>query len=506
MRKFKPLLIINLLLFVSTLTLFASQHYSVVITAIKVNGVVINKNDEMGFENIVISDKDAISFTYNLYTDGEKTTKPFLYNVNLKQGDAESPKTSGFTSVQYGPDLQEGEYQFGLSAFDLAGEWKTEMDYYTFKVNNFEAELIKSIVELQERVEIADSAIAKYKEAANAENKSWYSKFALPIEIGLTAFVLLTIALFIMTLLKYKKNLKEVKRFKEEVKVSQARFATLEEEIKANSQQEIDSLKNKMDLITKKFESITELNSNVANGVSTVQSTTNKLAELQTQKNGMFSDIVQGVSNPTNAIKGLVDLLRNYDFNAMETNDIVSNIIDTTQKIIDISEDIQRLAEFETSEPKLHPDLSDVHILIQNAINKNINDANKKNIEIKVNISPDVQPISIDPDKITIVLHNLINNAVKFTHENGSVSISAFYKNKSLFFEVTDTGVGIDQAGLLKIYRNMDADRTMTRMSADDTIGLLTVKKYVEAHNGKVIVSSMLGKGSTFSFFIPLTK
>jgi signal transduction histidine kinase len=98
----------------------------------------------------------------------------------------------------------------------------------------------------------------------------------------------------------------------------------------------------------------------------------------------------------------------------------------------------------------------------------------------------------------------LIDNAIKFTNDSGSVSVSCHHKNNAVFFEVNDTGIGISQDDLKKIYENIEKDIAPSDLLSNTTIGLLTVKKYVEAHNGKVMVSSIVGQGSTFSFNIPL--
>ncbi|MPN14474.1 Alkaline phosphatase synthesis sensor protein PhoR [bioreactor metagenome] len=218
----------------------------------------------------------------------------------------------------------------------------------------------------------------------------------------------------------------------------------------------------------------------------------------------MFTDILNGINSPMNVIKSLVELLRNYDFNANETQDIVNNIIDTTKKIIHISEDVQRFIELEVSDININIDTADVNLLISEAVNKNIDEIKRKNITMKINIAPEVTTIKLDAQKITIVLHNLINNAVKFTNNNGKISINCYPKNNSVIFEVADTGIGIDQEDLKKIYENMEASDCLAISNNNGTIGLLIVKKYIEAHNGNVLVSSVLGKGSTFSFNVPL--
>jgi signal transduction histidine kinase len=491
--------IVYVFIIIATIYNSIAGGYSVDVTEIQINGKSI-KN----YDNIVIAETDTIIFKYTLNTTS-KATDPFLYKLNLTINEEISERTAGLKEILY-CNLAQGKYIFDVSAFDLSGKWVTANSVINFEVNNEIAYLISKIDTLETSKSYYDSTINALQENINVD-KSWneLSKIIIYILVGIATIFLI---LFIISLIKGKKNTITINSLNATSEENITQILALQAQLnKSCDIEEVEKLKNKIDAINKRLENISELNDSFNNDVNAVQSKVNELSQLQNKKNGVFKEIVKGISNPTNTIKGLVELLRSYDFNAMETNDIVANIIDYSHKIIDNAESIQRLAEFEDDGIKLNLDSVDITYVIDTAINKNIIDANKKNIEIKTNIASDIEKIQADQQKLIVVMHNLINNAVKFTNDNGKINIDVYEKNDSVHFEVNDNGIGIDQADLQKLYRNLsenhDADVTI---GPDSTIGLLTVKKYVEAHNGRVMVSSITNKGSTFSFNIPLKR
>ena len=499
----KKVIKILILIFIFSPTVLFSQLYEVEIKEILINNVPIAMSDK---HDIVIAREDTIAFKYELSKESlaNAASQPFFYNVTLIHDDYKAPRTSGLTEVSYS-QLGEGVYTLEVNAFDLGGKWISSTEKIQFRVNNREAALVKKINELNNEKAIADSTILNLEKTINETLTVKYDEFVL---IGAGGLAAIFLVLFIILKIKLSRQKNAAEKYKDEVEKHYKKITNLETQVTAEHddyEKEVKKLRENMDFIAKKFDSILEVNKSVSSEVLSVNSKSDELDNLQSQKNDIFSDIVKGITDPTMVIKGLVDLLRNYDFNANETKDIVENIIDSTKKIIDISEDIQRFIEFKSSDeaPALSLDKTDVNQIVESAVNKNLNAAKNKNIALSFNVQSDITPIRLDAQKITVVLHNLIDNAIKFTDDNGTVSIDCYQKNDSIFFEVKDTGIGINRSDLQKIYQNMEEAPDDSDLETNPTIGLLTVKKYVEAHNGKVKVSSELGKGSTFSFHIP---
>ena len=140
--------------------------------------------------------------------------------------------------------------------------------------------------------------------------------------------------------------------------------------------------------------------------------------------------------------------------------------------------------------------------LINEAVEINKKRSSYRKIKIGVNIAPDINNYYLDYDKILVVLHNLINNAVKYTYGGGNVLISC-YKNNSntqeLVFEVKDDGVGINEKDLKEL-RSLSSGTTNSHTNMEK-IGFMTIRKYVEAHKGKLNVASIIGKVLRFLYY-----
>jgi two-component system phosphate regulon sensor histidine kinase PhoR len=117
---------------------------------------------------------------------------------------------------------------------------------------------------------------------------------------------------------------------------------------------------------------------------------------------------------------------------------------------------------------------------------------------------PDALPlIHADAVRLEQVLINLVHNAIKFSHPGDEILISAEQQPNNVQFTVTDHGLGISESDLPHVFeRFFKADRS--RSSLGTGLGLAVAKHLVELHGGSIHVESALGKGSTFSFSIPL--
>jgi two-component system phosphate regulon sensor histidine kinase PhoR len=114
--------------------------------------------------------------------------------------------------------------------------------------------------------------------------------------------------------------------------------------------------------------------------------------------------------------------------------------------------------------------------------------------------------VNADKDSLHQILINLVDNAVKYTPVSGRVTISALEEDGEVAICVSDTGLGIPTADLPRIFeRFYRVDKGRSRESGGTGLGLSIVKHLVELHGGKVAVESVSGRGSTFSFTLPVS-
>jgi signal transduction histidine kinase len=130
--------------------------------------------------------------------------------------------------------------------------------------------------------------------------------------------------------------------------------------------------------------------------------------------------------------------------------------------------------------------------------------ASEKKLNFKVEASPEMPKGHGDERRLTQVILNLVGNAIKFT-DNGEVVIKASSTNGSFTVAVRDTGPGISPADQGKIFEEFQqADNSATKKKGGTGLGLSISRRIVEMHGGKLWVESEVGKGSVFSFTLPI--
>ena len=113
--------------------------------------------------------------------------------------------------------------------------------------------------------------------------------------------------------------------------------------------------------------------------------------------------------------------------------------------------------------------------------------------------------VDADINMIDTVIRNLLNNAIKFTNENGTIEISTSVKEKKLVLSVKDSGIGISKANQDKLFRIDSSYSTYgTNNESGSGIGLILCKEFIERHGGKIYIESKEGEGTTISFSLLL--
>jgi signal transduction histidine kinase len=154
----------------------------------------------------------------------------------------------------------------------------------------------------------------------------------------------------------------------------------------------------------------------------------------------------------------------------------------------------------------LRLEMLSVHDIVENVVESLSMQAAQKHIEVKTSIPKEAVPlVEADQALLTQALHNLVENAIKYTPSGGEVTVSTHIEQDQIVFEVQDNGIGIspiDQPRLFeKFYRSANREAKRERGTG---LGLAIVKSIAERHGGQVGVQSQLGSGSTFFIAIPI--
>ena len=229
-----------------------------------------------------------------------------------------------------------------------------------------------------------------------------------------------------------------------------------------------------------------------------------KLNELKDKFLGMAA---HDLRNPITVVKGyLAILLDNLLGNIPDPQrEIMAKMDKACETMLALINDLLDVSAIEAGELKLKPRQVDLSEFLSECYESNRILAKPKGIELQLALHPPLPQAWIDSDRINQVVNNLITNALKFSHPKTTVTLEAKTKENQVEISVTDQGQGIPKEEIPKIFREFG--RVSVRPTAGESstgLGLAIVKRIVKAHNGQIWVESEVGKGSTFTFSLPL--
>jgi PAS domain S-box-containing protein len=252
-----------------------------------------------------------------------------------------------------------------------------------------------------------------------------------------------------------------------------------------------------------------------------IQHTKDAAESANLAKSQFLANMSHELRTPLNAIIGFSEILADKTFGELNDRQLKysHNILNSGRHLLQLINDILDLAKVEAGRVELMRNtfsvaksLSEVETIVKTL-------ANKKHILLESKIAVDLPELFADEAKFKQIMYNLLSNAIKFTPDGGKVFISAAIKkindgdtnsaNEFLQIAVTDTGIGIklnDQQRVFKEFEQVDS--SYGRQQQGTGLGLALTQRLVEMHGGKIWVESegVEGKGSTFTFSIPIPK
>lgn len=210
---------------------------------------------------------------------------------------------------------------------------------------------------------------------------------------------------------------------------------------------------------------------------------------------------------PLNAIIGFAEVLLARTFGELNAKqeDYLAGILQSGSHLLAVINDILDLSRLEAGKARLVLEGFPLPELLHHVVDMVRGQAGQKGISLDLVIVPSVDMINADALKVKQILLNLLSNAIKFTSEGGSVCIRARRRGKQVAISVSDTGIGIPAEECERVFEEFyRVDALQERGCEGSGLGLALVKRLVELHGGSVRVESEVGKGSTFTFAIPL--
>jgi signal transduction histidine kinase len=210
---------------------------------------------------------------------------------------------------------------------------------------------------------------------------------------------------------------------------------------------------------------------------------------------------------PLNAVIGFSEVLQACMFGPMNEKQIeyVNDIHESGKHLLSLINDILDLSKVEAGRMELDTAPYNLAEAIGNALTLIRERASQHNVDLQSQLDEGIGAIKGDERKIKQIMLNLLSNAIKFTPDGGRITVAARSIDESVEISVTDTGIGIAPEDLDAVFEEFrQVGKDYTKKAEGTGLGLALTRKFVELHGGKIWVRSEPGKGSTFTFTLPL--
>lgn len=223
---------------------------------------------------------------------------------------------------------------------------------------------------------------------------------------------------------------------------------------------------------------------------------------LAKQARGDFvAHVSHELKSPLNVLKMYSELLMGEEGNELEIRTEAVNVIsDEVERLALLINNLLSISKIEMGSISLERQRVKLLELLTDAFRTVSRNAKDEELELKLELPHELSPLSLDKDLFRVAINNLLTNAIKYNRPHGSVTLTAEETESQIFIQVKDTGLGIsehDQEHILEKFYRSDSDQV--REKPGHGLGLALAKNIIEVHQGKLMLESTLGVGSTFT-------
>lgn len=232
-----------------------------------------------------------------------------------------------------------------------------------------------------------------------------------------------------------------------------------------------------------------------------------ELKRIDQLKSDFISMVSHELKTPLTSIKGFVSIIMagKAGIVSPKQEHYLRIAQQQTENLSRIIEDLLDLSSIESGALKIRLRPLNIKSIVVNTVENFEERLKDRGLEVKTAIENGLPPVVGDPDRLIQVLTNLLENAIKFTESGGLITINSQIVNEKCEIEVTDTGIGIPPEELDQIFSKFyQVDSSSRRRKGGTGLGLTITRQLVEAMGGHIKAVSIEGKGSTFTFSLPL--
>jgi len=232
-----------------------------------------------------------------------------------------------------------------------------------------------------------------------------------------------------------------------------------------------------------------------------------RLLELNDLKNRFLGIVAHDLRNPIAVFKGYLGFLLGGLAGPMSNpqEDILQQMNTTSKRMLTLINDLLDVSAIESGKLELDKRKTDLVAFLQDLHAANAILAKGKSIDLTLHLEPGLPEVTCDQNRISQVINNLVTNAIKFSHPGTQTALRVERHGQEVEISVSDQGQGIPAEEIPGLFADFTRTSvTPTGGERSTGLGLSIVKRLVEAHGGRVWVESEVGKGSTFSFTLPV--
>lgn len=246
--------------------------------------------------------------------------------------------------------------------------------------------------------------------------------------------------------------------------------------------------------------------SNRVIGIIIIIQDVTEIRRLERMRSEFVANVSHELKTPLTSIKGFVETLKAGALEDREASERFLNIIeDEADRLNRMITDILSLSELENRKLKVNVEGIATKVIIKEVISMLQNQADKKQISLLYSVEEDISSLKGDSDQFKQMLINLIDNAVKYTQEGGTIEVTAHNEMKDVVIKIRDNGIGIPKEYIPRLFeRFYRVDKARSRKVGGTGLGLAIVKHIVMQFNGKIEVHSEVGNGTEFTVTLPV--
>jgi signal transduction histidine kinase len=240
-----------------------------------------------------------------------------------------------------------------------------------------------------------------------------------------------------------------------------------------------------------------------------LQEALQKLSELNQVKSNFVANISHELRTPLTHLKGYIELLINGDLGTLSEDQLhaIKTMFRASERLNRLIEDLIAFSMAERGDVAIRKTVVNLGAVANAVIERSVAKANEKTIKLNLVCPPEPVQVDADEEKITWVLHQLLDNAIKFTPANGRVWLEITPEASLIRVTVKDSGIGIPSNRIDEVFEPFhQLDESSTRKFGGTGLGLTLARKIIEAHGSLIQVKSEIGKGSQFEFYLKLAQ